>query len=308
VTDRSAVARALRGLVREPLLHFLILGAGLFALHAAVTEAPAMPAALPAAPAPARAVTLTPADVERLRDGFTRAWKRPPQPTELAELLANHVAEEILHREAMILRLGDGDLYVRRRLVEKMALLARPADPRPDPTDDELRTWHARRRHRFVRPARVWFEQVFLDPGIHGAAINDAAARALASATRHAPPGDPSPVPAKADGLTTLQLAHLFGEGVIGPLLTAPLDAWTGPVSGRHGVHLVRVTRREPAADPPFAEVEREVRADWLTESVRGVGAAATALAPAYVVTLPDAARREIATAPHLDPLLGSAR
>jgi hypothetical protein len=90
----------LQRLAREPLVHFLGIGALVFALHGAGATAPAAPAGT--------VITVAPAQVERLTAQFEAAWRRSPSREEFAALIEDHVREEIYYREALALGLRSG--------------------------------------------------------------------------------------------------------------------------------------------------------------------------------------------------------
>jgi peptidyl-prolyl cis-trans isomerase C len=310
--------RAYRLLLREPLVHFAALGALLFALWRLVQPSPgsqdgAASAATPAA-AVSRTVNVTARDVETLEAGFGAAWKRAPDAGELADLVEAFIGEELLFREGMALGLDRDDAMVRRRVIEKATMLARPSAPAAEPTADELRRWYELYPHRFRQPGSASLEQLYFDARRH--ADPQAAARAalgrLAGQPAGAPPpagvGDSFVLPGNLSGRSEMQLAHLFGAEFAAAVMAAPLARWHGPVRSTYGFHLVRVSRREQARMPPFAEVEKHVRADWLTTETRGVRAAARNLSPRYRVELtglPEATRARLAGSPALAPFLG---
>jgi hypothetical protein len=278
---------------------------------------------------------VTTADVNRLRDEFRRAAARPPTRDELAELVMEHVGEELLFREAIAAGLDRTDPVARRCLVERaVAMTAATSGPGAEPQEpgeDELRAWFERRRHRFVVPERVSFEHVFVDPERHGAAVNKVAAAWLerlrsdssqaggnaaadVGAKSGAKPGtkpgadpavgDPSPFPRVQNGRTPTEVAHLFGDGFAGALSAAERGRWTGPVSSRRGLHLVRVTEVRQARTPELDEVRADVRADWLTVKRRGVQDAAERLLDRYRVQLPADVARELEGSPAAAGLL----
>jgi PPIC-type PPIASE domain len=109
-------------------------------------------------------------------------------------------------------------------------------------------------------------------------------------------------------GKTELELAHLCGESFATALPTAPLGRWIGPVPSKHGEHLLRVVQREPARMPPFEEVEKQVRADWLTQETRGFRTAAGTLLPRYQVAIPADRRAQLGDSPALAPFLQGRR
>ena len=94
-TKARKIARAL---AREPLLHFIVAGAALFALNAA------FPSEGAGTPGPAGAIRLGEGDVAWLVETWTRQWRRPPSQAELRGLVADYVKEEMLSREAREMR------------------------------------------------------------------------------------------------------------------------------------------------------------------------------------------------------------
>jgi peptidyl-prolyl cis-trans isomerase C len=256
----------------------------------------------PAVPAPRR-IQVDSALVDRLADSFGRAWQRDPTRDELAEMVLDQIDDEVLYREALAEGLDRDDPAVRRRLIEKLTVMRHGEVPAP--TAAELRQWFAQRRHHFHQPGRLWFEQLFLDPGKRRGAISDEARVALAALQRgEAVAGDPSPLPAVVDGLQDMQVGHLFGKGFLDSLGGVALGIWQGPLSSLRGVHLVRVTRREPPRDPPFEEVAAAVRADWVTARSKGYLEAAAGLLPRYRIEIAPEVRRRLEGAPLLAPVL----
>src|SRR6185369_10888443 len=124
---------------------------------------------------------------------------------------------------------------VRRRLVERMAVMKHAQELPREPTREELRAWWSARRHRFAEPGRVWFEQLFFDARTRRGAVNADASEALARLEHPgkgaAPTGDPSPLPARVEGMSELQVAHLYGPGFVGSLAGLPPGRWQGPLS-----------------------------------------------------------------------------
>jgi hypothetical protein len=300
-------------LLREPLVHFAVLGAMLFGLSALARRGAADQRS--AAPRPARrAVTIATSDIDAARAGFRAAQKREPNPQELADLVQGVISEELLFREGTALGLDRDDRVVRRRVIEKMTALARPAAPDSDPPREELARHYQSYRHRFVQPAAVSFEQLYFDPARRGDATAAASqaliglAKAGAADPAPAGAGDTFVLPATMQRRSQLELAHLLGEGFATAVFAAPIGRWHGPVPSRQGVHLVRVIERVPERLPPFDEVEKQVRADWLTQETRGLRAAALTLLPRYEISLPPEMRQTLAAAPALAPFLERAR
>ncbi|HET6283508.1 MAG TPA: peptidylprolyl isomerase, partial [Polyangia bacterium] len=210
----------MRRIAREPLVHFAVLGAALFAVYGVVNRRGA-PGAGGSSMSPVNGrIDIDQVLLERLGEGFRRAWKREPVREELAEMVLDHVNEEILYREAQRLRLDQDDPAVRRRMIEKVTVMRQPQTPVPEPSEAELRRWFSEHPHHFHQPDRFWFRQLFFDPR-RRASLNEDAARAL-DELRHdgedgrrpvpgAGVGDVSSLPPVVEGMPALQVAHLFG-------------------------------------------------------------------------------------------------
>src|SRR5664279_1734855 len=108
--------RSVNKLRKEPLLHFLLLGAALFALNAwRAKERPA--------DAVAPRIEVTAAVIEQLRAASERQFGKAPNTEELRGLVMAHIREEVFYREALALGLDRDDAIVRQRLAQKMEFL-----------------------------------------------------------------------------------------------------------------------------------------------------------------------------------------
>ena len=103
----------IRHVLREPLIHFLLLAGLIFAAYGLV-----------AGRAPTEeAVNVSQAKIEQMASIFTRTWQRPPTGDELKGLIDDYVKEEIYVREAIRLGIDQDDTVIRRRLRMKMEFL-----------------------------------------------------------------------------------------------------------------------------------------------------------------------------------------
>jgi hypothetical protein len=248
---------AWRRALREPLLHFAVLGAGLFALFALVGgDDPA-----------SRRVVVGRGSLESLSATFERTWQRPPTRAELEGLVADHVRETILAREAKALGLDEDDVIVRRRLRQKMELLAASFAESGEPSEAELEAWLREHADRWRVEPRVSFQHVYLSRERRGAATQADAARLLGElAAGRADPataGDPLLLPAALVDAPLSDVARQFGGDFAARVGALELGAWNGPVESGYGVHLVRVDAREDGRLPALAEVRDAVLRDW---------------------------------------------
>jgi hypothetical protein len=162
-------------LLKEPLLHFIVLGAALFSLFNLVNQK--------RAEQPAK-IVISVGQVANLADGFARTWNRLPSQDELRGLLEDHIREEVYYREAKALGLDRDDTVVRRRLRQKLEFLAE--DMVVEPTDAELQTFLTANAERFKSDDRFTFTHVFLSDERREGRESDAAAIAAKLSTAHA--------------------------------------------------------------------------------------------------------------------------
>lgn len=246
---------------REPLVHFLLLGAALFAVYAQFGHDLGKPAS--------NEIVVTAGRIRSLVQTFARQRNRAPSDEELAGLVREFVREEALAREATRLGLDRDDTVVRRRLAQKMEFLSRGDAAPVEPTDDELRAYLAAHPERFRLDSRFWFRQVLLDRSRRGDRVEADAARFLAALNG---PGSPQDLHALGDGLllgdrfddvSRRAVEAQFGKPFADRLESLPLGRFEGPIESGYGLHLVRVERRTPGRLPALAEVRDAVVREW---------------------------------------------
>jgi hypothetical protein len=254
--ERSRIGR----LVREPLLHFFVLGAALFGLYHLVSARSPV----------ADRILVTAGTVHTLSETFRLTWQRPPTRSELDGLIANHVREEILVREARRLGLDQDDTVVRRRLRTKMDILADDMAGVSRPTDAQLQEFLDAHDDAFRVDGRVSFTHVYLSPGRHGDHLDADVARIgtqlrkFGVAAKGEEFGDPILLDAEFDALPEREAARLFGDEFERALADAPLGAWSGPFRSGYGLHFVLVRSRAAGRLARLDEVHEAVEREWL--------------------------------------------
>ena len=249
----------MKGLLREPLLHFLLLGALLFTAYGWLNRG--------ALEAPGEIVVDEPR-VANLSAQFERVWQRPPTPPELEGLIESFVREEILYREGLSLGLERDDPVVRRRIGQKMAFLAEGMAQEP-PSEAELEAWLTAHAADYALEPRYSLRQLFFDPARRGDALDGELARArealaAESAAARAELGDATLLPAALERARASEVESVFGRDFAAALAQLPIGAWQGPVRSSYGVHLVLLEVREEGRAPALAEVRAQVERDLL--------------------------------------------
>lgn len=249
--------------LKDPLVHFLALGALLFAISAWRGES---------VTTGGERIVVTAEQVAQARAAATALQGREPTDEELEALLEPTIRDEVLYREALALGLDENDDEVRRRLIEKMSYLTQDlADPEPG-SEEDLRRFYEASPEIFTVPSLVSFDQVFFSPGARGAALDADAVAALAELNAGRDPaevGDRTPLRDSYDDAPREQVAVLFGESLADALFTAEPGEWTGPYRSDFGLHLIRLRRRTEARLPPYDEIAERVAQEFAAQRRR---------------------------------------
>jgi len=285
----------IRRLIREPLVHFMAIGAVIFAVHAYRTAGLQLEA-------PRDRIVITSGRVAQLAQVFSKTWQRPPTPLELNGLIQAFVKEEVYYREAVKLGLDRDDTLIRRRMQQKMEFLTEPGEEALNPTDDELEAFLAENREAFHVEPRVAFDQVFIRPEKVAGAIEPHVAellKAVRSASSDADIrqlGHPTMLPSSLRLAPLSQIDRNFGNGFGEQLARLAKNVWSGPVKSTYGLHLVRVTEKTEGYDPTLAEVRQAVEVKWRTAERDAFRQAEyQRLREKYEVDLPDFKRQAVA-------------
>jgi hypothetical protein len=164
MAETGGRSRQVKAILREPLLHFLALGALLF-LYYEWKGGASRPGS--------NRIVITQGIVQNLVSGFTRTWQRAPTQDELKALVDEHVKEEIATREAIAMGLDRDDTVIRRRLRQKLEFLVEDEDSQVAPSDAELQRWLDTHSGVFQPEPRVSLRQVFVSTERHGPAARD---------------------------------------------------------------------------------------------------------------------------------------
>jgi hypothetical protein len=243
--------------LREPLLHFLLLGAMLFGAHGFLSDERATQ--------PGN-IVITQGRIEALIAAFTRTWQRPPTASEREGLIRDYIREEVYVREAIALGLDQDDMVIRRRLRQKLEFVSEDLTARAEPTDGQLRAYLTAHPDAFRVEPRFTFRQIFLSRHRRGDKLSRDAARLLTGLRQGTDPdtvGDVSLLDQMYEGLPASLVAAQFGDHFAASLSELPSGEWRGPVSSTYGTHLVLIDDRTDSRLPALQEVREVVRRDW---------------------------------------------
>ena len=251
----------IRRILGEPMLHFLLIGIALFATY---NQLPGRSGA--------DRIVVTQGVVDDLVTQHVAVRGRPPSASELRHLVDAWVRDEVLYREGMARGLDRDDLVVKRRVRQKVEVMAEEDASTAVPTDADLAAYLSAHQDRFIQPAVLSFEQVFVGHATVGPADRLAVARVRDAVQRgddlgHV--GETSLLPHRMTQMPSDLIGRDFGTAFAEALERAPIGTWTGPIEGSYGSHFARVTARTPARAPQLDEVRAQVVREWENERRR---------------------------------------
>ncbi len=179
-TDESAKTAAqprkpLPGWMREPLVHFVVLGALLFAIDQVMVSRE---------DDPHRIVVGPEVDAQAV-DIFRKERGREPNEAELKALHQIWLDNEVLYREGLAMDLDRGDDAIRERVIFKMLSVVDANVKLPAMDDKALKAWFEARREKYDEPARYDFQEAVL-----AGDSSEAAVRAFVEQLNTGTPGD----------------------------------------------------------------------------------------------------------------------
>ena len=248
--------------LKEPLLHFLLLGMLIFVVFGwqqgsvfAGSE-----------------VRVTAVMQQNMGEVFRRTWQRPPTQYEMDGLIKDRVREELAYREAAAMGLDQDDIIIRRRLRQKLEMLAEDVATLNPPTDAELQTWYREHADDYLIPAKYTLKQIYISLG---PTPEETRQRSLSLLARLLDDerkvdiktaGDPIMLPQVVRSASVAEIERSFGAQFLDAVVKAPVGQWSGPAVSGFGLHLIKVEESIDAAPAEFADVRAQLARDWLAE------------------------------------------
>jgi hypothetical protein len=264
------VAR-LKALTREPLVHFLLIGVGIYGLYGFTNGISSGGVDY----GDERTITVSGGDLQALSDRWSQVWNRPPTESELAGVINQHVRGQILYREGLAMGLDVGDVVIERRLAQKLERLAKELVMPPEPSIEELQAWYAEHPDHFKRPDLYTLVQIYFSPDERGHAAADDARKALEAIRAIEPElldlrdhGDRLMLRPAYQNVSHAEIAKLFGEEFARAVIELEPGLFSGPIESGYGVHLVRLDEVILRPRPTFDSVRAKIREAWTAEQI----------------------------------------
>jgi hypothetical protein len=255
-----SLARRARAWLREPLLHFLVLGTALFLVWPLIADRVAPPS---------NQIVISQGQMQQVVERFARTHLRPPSPDELIGLVEQQVRSEVYYREGVALGLDRDDEIIRRRVVQKIEFMTQDIADQGLPSDAELQQYLDSHRGDFGAEDQIALSQIYLNPDRHGAALEADATRLLTRLNagdgrlNYGADSDVLPVPNDFEAQPLHIIAQTFGDDFAASVAAQSPGRWVGPIRSAYGLHLVLVRERRQGSLPQLPQVRDAVLREW---------------------------------------------
>jgi parvulin-like peptidyl-prolyl isomerase len=275
-------------LLKEPLLHFLLIGAVLFLLYGWRGNSVSVPGGQPGIPM--AQIVVTRDALDQMNRLFAKTWQRPPTEEEQKALVEDFVRNEIYYREAIAIGLDRDDEVLRRRLRLKMEFIYEDITSLAEPTDEDLKAFIKKHPEKYLTDPQIAFGQVFISTEKRGTNAETDARQVLAQLSEGVDPdslGDPTLLEQEVPLSPLWDIRKQFGDEFGRGLLGLAQGRWTGPIRSGFGLHLVFVRESVGRRLPDLNEAREMVKRDWTAEKQKEMKDAAYAkIRERYSVTV----------------------
>jgi hypothetical protein len=262
--------------LREPLLHFAILGGVLFAVDYSLVGREDDP----------NTIVIDAAVDQEARAVFKASRGREPNQQELYALRRVWLDNEVLYREGLGLQLDKGDKAIRERVIFKALSVVDAGTKLPSYDDQLLRAWFEQHRAKYDEPVRYDFQEAVLAED-----ASESALRAFAAALNAGAPGDAEASLRVFDGRPHENIVKSYGEEFAKALEASPVGEWRA-LAGREGLRVMRLESIAPAKAADYESLRGVVLQDWTDATLAAQRSAAVSmLARKYTVKVEGAAQ-----------------
>ncbi|MEO8064027.1 MAG: peptidylprolyl isomerase [Pseudomonadota bacterium] len=233
--------------LREPLFHFVVLGALLFGADQLLASRKDDPHRI-----------VIDAEVDRHAvTVFMQARGREPNADELYALRRVWLDNEVLYREGIALGLDKGDNAIRERVIFKALSVVDAGVKLPKVDEAALKSWFEDHRDKYDEPARFDFEE-----GVLAGERSDSAVRAFVMGLNAGTPGDAEAGLRVFTARPYANVVQSYGQDLATALAAAPVGQWQA-LSSKEGIRAIRLKSIAAAKPADFQLVGAAVLQDW---------------------------------------------
>lgn len=246
-TSSASAPSSRPGWLREPLLHFLLLGGLLFGLDHYLVSRSDDP----------RTIVVGAAVDAEAKQVFKASRGREPNAEELAALRRVWLDNEVLYREGLALQVDKGDSAIRERVIFKALSVVDANTKLPAVTDEVLRKWFEGHRVKYDEPPRFDFQEAVLS-----GPSSEASIRVFVDDLNAGKQGQAEAGLRVFKGRPRGNIEQSYGPEFAKALTAATPHTWLA-MKGKDGWRAIRLEQLTPAKPAVFEALRNIVQQDW---------------------------------------------
>jgi len=247
----------MKKLLREPLLHFLLIGACLFLLYEWKADNTV---------GDRGKILITESDVQQIIASYEKNWSQLPDSQTLRSLVEEHVRAEIMYQEALQLGLEHNDEIIKRRLRQKYEFLVKDLSSIQQPSEADLKSFYASHPETYMSPRKLSFSHIYFSPDKRKEPMENARKLLEEIAGKEVKVeeyGDDFHLQQFYASRDYREIVQNYGKQFSDTLFAQTSSGWKEPMLSGYGVHLVNISSIEEPESIPFEEVQQLVLQDW---------------------------------------------
>lgn len=242
--------------LKEPLLHFIVIGIGLFFLHSMVSDPKTTK----------ESIRIDDQTVNVLISNYTKNMDSPPSPEVVNGLIDEYVLSEIYYREALALHLDQNDEIVKRRLTQKYQFIVEDLMEKEDVDTSALMDYYNNHKVQYQSETKYNIRHIYFNPDKRKNPGKDAL-NALSRLEKDANIdinglGDKGIIANQLDTVSLYDISRLFGIGIEKQWSEFPVKKWI-QISTSMGEHLIFIENGNQSSPLPFSSVVARVAKDY---------------------------------------------
>ena len=246
----------MRNIFKEPLFHFLLLGALIFALYGIVNRQTDDEST----------ILIDDFDMNNIIASWEMQWKRLPTDEELKNLVQQNIKQEIFYQEALKMNLDHNDEIIKRRLSQKMQFLSNDLASMNEPSDEDIQKYYDLHFTAYLSPYKFSFYQIVFNQDNRNDPQGDAEAFMSQinnlSIEEVKTKGDALPFPFFFENIDADELNRQLGNDFSKSLEKIKKGSWTGPIQSRFGYHLIYLTDKTGPQIPEIESIKDDLLRD----------------------------------------------
>lgn len=262
----------MKSFLKQPLVHFLLIGLGFFLLFRVFGDDNEIDSKTVVVDKEALMTYLQYRSKAFNAEVFEEKLASLPQE-ELDRMIEDYVREEVLYREAMAMGLDREDYIIKNRMIQKVEFLSEGiGELAVNITDEDLENFYEENKDKYYEPARVTFTHVFFKTDNRGfLEASQLAESTLKELNLKKVPFEKAPAYGERFYYNTnyvqkgrdYVVSH-FGEEMANTILEADPNTsqWIGPLRSEYGYHLVLIAGKQEGLYPALEEIKERVLQD----------------------------------------------